>query len=75
MGDPLLRKIVYISEENECKTCFHRSVCSFKEDRKEILKTLKETLDKGKDVPNSIFAFKFRCDEFHKNPYEDKRCL
>lgn len=75
MENPLVRKIVYISEENECKNCFHRFVCSFKEDRKEISKTLKETLDKEKDVSNSIFRFKFYCDEFHKNPYEDKRCL
>ena len=66
MEDPLLKGIVCISEENECKTCFHRFVCSFKEDRKEILKTLKETLDKEKYVPNSIFSFKFYCNEFHK---------
>lgn len=73
MGNPLLRKIVYISEENEYyKTCFHCSVCSFKEDRKEILKTLKETLDKEKDISNSIFTFEFHCDEFRKNPYEER---
>lgn len=67
MENPLAKKIVCISEGNECKNCLHRFVCSFKEDRKKILKNLKESLDKEDEVPNSIFSFNFYCNEFNKN--------
>ena len=65
----ILKKIVNISEENECKDCSHRFVCSFKEDRKKVLKILKESLNKEDNVPNSIFNFNFYCNEFHKKQW------
>lgn len=72
MENPLVRKIVYISEGNECENCLHRFVCSFKEDREKILKNLKESLDREDDVPNSIFNFNFHCNEFHEKIHEKK---